>query len=1048
MQQPRPRLTFLSVVVMELALAGCVAGVRSIPSEADAGGMGTAGSAGGGGTGGVGPVNSGAGGRIACDGAASCKLPIPEGCGDGINNQGGIEVCDDGNTLAGDGCNGACQVEPNWTCPPAGPCTRSFVCGDGAINPGEVCDDGNSADGDGCNATCTIQDPGYTCTPGRLCVSNAVCGNKRIEPGETCDDGNTLANDGCGRTCILEAGWVCPVPGSPCKRPARCGDGVVNVSLGEVCDDGNTADGDGCSADCTIKGAGCACVPGQLCTCPVVRCGNGTIEGNEQCDDNNAASNDGCSSTCQVERGYICPLTRAPCIPNCGDGIVIGNEQCDPGVNVPNMNLACSSTCRWNPGWACTGNPPTECHATVCGDGKKEGSESCDDGNSMPFDGCSSDCQNEPSCPNIGPCTPKCGDGVLLGEACEDGNNIDGDGCSSTCMPEAGYTCTRPALGDRILVPIVYRDFLQAHIDFEPGVMGKTTATTGLVGALLDAQDKPTFAGVAGGPAGISTAATFAQWYRDVTGVNHTTASKLTLWSNGLGAFVNRFGANGEQWALTAQAFFCGNVGSELLDPVTNAPIPCTFRFGPTECDTHRAAGEILLSCFIPANNPTAWNAIFQTGVLDGNPLFFPVDGDPFTPVAERSAATVPPPYSGPGNNFPAEAGTPPPLHNFHFTSEVHYWFPFDATQTYLLDFLGDDDVWVFVNKHLAVDLGGIHTPVGGTITISAANAGTFGMMNGNVYEIEVFQAERQKTSSSYKLTLSGFNGALSQCIPICGNGIVTAGEQCDNGTQNGPGYNQCTTACRLGPYCGDGHVDAPNEDCDNGINNDAYGSGTGCGPGCKLPARCGDGVVQAAYGETCDDGINDGRYAGCTPDCQRAGTCGDGQTQSPQESCDDGANDGTYGTCGDPSQPLPNCGPAPRCGDGVLDDAYGEQCEPTSANDPNCTAVCRRPGVCGDAVTTPPEQCDYGTSGNDGSYGGCSPGCVRAPYCGDGIKNGPEECDDGILDNSYGGCSPQCKLAPHCGDGVVQVGYEQCDLGAANGPDSLCTTTCQMLIP
>jgi fibro-slime domain-containing protein len=1036
-----PRVAFLSLfaaLTASLALAGCLAGVDPLPADGGAAGGGGQRATGSGGASGPANGDASGGGPPPCDGSASCRLPIPPGCGDGINNQAGIETCDDGNTLAGDGCNGACQVEPNWTCPPAGACTRAFTCGDGAINPGEVCDDGNAIDGDGCNATCTVQDPGYTCTPGVRCTSNAVCGNRRIEPGETCDDGNTRAADGCGATCILESGWVCPVPGSPCARPARCGDGVVNVTLGEVCDDGNVTDGDGCSADCAIRGAGCSCVPGQRCVCPEVRCGNGTIEGAERCDDGNAAAGDGCSATCQIERGYACPLTRAPCVPACGDGILIGNEQCDPGINVANMNLACSSSCRWNPGWACTGTPVTECHATVCGDNKKEGTESCDDGNSAPFDGCSSDCQNEPSCAN-GACTARCGDGVLLGEACEDGNNLNGDGCSSTCQPEAGYTCTRPPLGDHIQVPVVYRDFLQAHADFEPGVSGKTTATTGLAGAMLDTEGKPVFAGAAGAGA-ITSAATFAQWYRNVAGVNHVTPARMTLWSNGAGAFVNRYGANGEPWPVTLTAYYCGNVGSETLDPVTGAAIPCTSRFGATDCTTNLALGYKLLQCIAGAANYTA---IFQTAALDGNPLFFPIDADPFTPVAERSAASIPPPYAA---NWPMETGTP--LHNFHFTSEVRYWFPYDATQTYVLDFLGDDDVWVFVNKRLAVDLGGIHTPVQGNITISAANAASFAMTNGNVYEIAVFQAERQKTSSSYKLTLSGFNGALSQCKPTCGNSIVTAGEQCDNGAQNLGGYNQCTPDCRLGPYCGDGHVDSPNEQCDNGRNDDAYGAGTGCGAGCKLPARCGDGVVQTEYGETCDDGVNDGSYTGCTPLCQRAGTCGDGVTQSPQESCDDGANDGSYGTCGNPSQPLPNCGPAPRCGDGVLDDAYGEQCEPTSSNDPSCTAACRRPGVCGDAVTTPPEQCDYGTSGNSGEYGGCAAGCVRAPYCGDGVKNGPEECDDGILDNRYGGCSPQCKLAPHCGDGVIAPAYEQCDDGPANGPSGLCTATCRSVIP
>ena len=1017
MSQLVSRLTFLGFALAGIGLAGCLAGTHETSKTGAAGNGGPSGGGGAGpGTGGS-AGSIGTGGTLSCDGSAACTLRVPEGCGDGINNQGGIEACDDGNTLAGDGCNGACQVEPNWTCPPAGACTRSFKCGDSIINPGEVCDDGNTADGDGCSADCATQTPGYDCTPGKLCTKTTVCGNKRVEAGETCDDGNAQGGDGCSAACALESGWACPAPGSPCVRAARCGDGIVNVTMGEVCDDGNTADGDGCSHDCTIKGAGCSCVPGQKCVCPTVRCGNGTIEGTETCDDGNATSNDGCSATCQLERGYTCPLRNAPCLPDCGDGIVIGNEQCDPGINVTNMKQACSTTCRWNPGWACTGSPPTECHATKCGDGKKEGSEGCDDGNTVPYDGCSETCQVEPSC-GSGACTSKCGDGVRLGEACDDGNTQSGDGCSATCQVESGYTCTQPALGNSVQVPVVYRDFLFAHPDFEPGATGQTAAATGLVATMLDTAGKPVFAGAAG--AGyITSATTFAQWYRDVSGTNHTTATTMTLWNNGAGAYVNRWGPNGEQWLDNTNQTWCDNTscancGTPPAGMICQQPCP---GWGNAE------------ACFVT-----------QTG-QDGTPVFFPVDADTFTPAAERTAATIPPPYG----NWENEAGKP--LHNFSFTSEVRYWFPYDSTKSYKLDFLGDDDVWLFVNRRLAVDLGGIHTPAPGTITIGAANAATFGMTNGNVYEIAVFQAERQTTSSSYKLTLTGFNGAVTLCNPTCGDGVVTAGEQCDNGAKNLGGYNQCTADCKLGPFCGDSHVDAGNEQCDNGTNNDAYGSATGCGPGCQLPARCGDSLVQTEYGETCDDGVNDGRYTGCTSQCQRAGYCGDGKVQSPQETCDDGANDGTYGTCGDPSQPLPNCGPAPRCGDGVVQDAYGEQCEPTSSNDPTCTAACRRPGVCGDGVVVAPEQCDYGATGNTGAYGGCSPGCIRAPYCGDGVKNGPEECDDGILDDSYGGCSAQCKLAPHCGDGIVDVGYESCDNGTANGPTGSCTTTCKFNI-
>jgi len=466
-------------------------------------------------------------------------------------------------------------------------------------------------------------------------------------------------------------------------------------------------------------------------------------------------------------------------------------------------------------------------------------------------------------------------------------------------------------------------------------------------------------------------------------------------------------------------------------------PIPCTFKFGTTNCDTDLAAGYKMLSCTASGGN---WVAVFQTGTLDGTPTFFPIDDVPSAQLETMPATLPPPDYV---MSWTTE--TPTVHHNFSFTSEIRYWFPYDSSKSYKLDFVGDDDLWMFVNKKLAVDIGGIHTPQSGTITISSANAANFGLTNGNVYEVEVFQAERQTTSSSFKLTLSGFNAGTSACGPICGDHVVTPPEQCDNGTANNTGgYNKCTPDCKLGPFCGDGMV-TDSEECDNGTNSDAYGAKSGCGPGCKLPARCGDSLVQTDYGEQCDLGANNtGAYGGCTSQCQSAGYCGDGKVQNPQEQCDDGANDGTYGHCGDPTMPLPNCLLGPRCGDGIVQDAYGEECEPTSSNDPNCTAACKKPGVCGDGLVTAPEQCDYGSTMNDGSYGGCSPGCILAPHCGDGVKNGPEDCDDGVNDNSYGGCSPQCKLAAHCGDGHTDTGYEQCDDGVNNGPTGNCSTVCK----
>ena len=571
---------------------------------------------------------------------------------------------------------------------------------------------------------------------------------------------------------------------------------------------------------------------------PGPNCGNGVLTSDEACDDGNTVSNDGCANNClSVEPGFSCVTPGKPCRPvaRCGDGLVVFPEQCDDNNKI--NGDGCSDGCKMEIGWKCDGSPST-CSHTTCGDNKIEGAEGCDDGNSMPFDGCSSDCQNEPTCKGSSACTSRCGDGIVLGaEGCDDGNNIDGDGCSSDCKVETGFKCTQPDLGDKMLVPVVYRDF-KFHVptDFEAKVTGQNNASLGMVSADLDADGKPVFTSITGGAIMVESKASFAEWYRNTSSVNHATPTKLALWNNGHGAYVNRYGANGEQWNVTTIANWCGSVGQELNGQ------PCSFQYqksdsnptgGETDCQKMEDLGYTQLpgSCYADGGTNKAYYIVSK---VDGNPLFFPVDGDTFTPASELTAAQIP---SVPANlydatnSWPYETGKP--LHNFSFTSEVRYWFKYESGKTYQLDFVGDDDVWLFINKHLAVDLGGIHTPVQGSVTVDAAMASKLGLANGNVYEAAVFQAERQTTSSSYKLTLSGFNAAPSDCRAMCGDGILAIGEECDDGASNGTGgYGACSSNCTLGAFCGDGISQPENgEDCDDGGNNGLPGF---CPSGCR----------------------------------------------------------------------------------------------------------------------------------------------------------------------------------------------------------------------
>ncbi|MCY1059090.1 DUF4215 domain-containing protein [Nannocystis sp. SCPEA4] len=254
-----------------------------------------------------------------------------------------------------------------------------------------------------------------------------------------------------------------------------------------------------------------------------------------------------------------------------------------------------------------------------------------------------------------------------------------------------------------------------------------------------------------------------------------------------------------------------------------------------------------------------------------------------------------------------------------------------------------------------------------------------------------------------------------------CGTASCSATDTTTTGTSADPPTTEPV-------LCGNAEID-PGETCDDGqdctagvCNSDEYTGEKHCNTTCSgiYPEWCGDKTLQST--ETCDDGDN---TPTCDADCTPV-QCGDGLLNAPAgETCDDGEdNSDAYD---DPPDQVPcntSCtGSAPHCGDGVCQ----EQVEDTTCDD--CT--------CGDGIISPSEPCDAGMNGTPADSETCDDDCTPVE-CGDGHHNpaAGEGCDDGnqIDDECRNDCTG-------CGDGTLQAG-EECDDGN-DVDDDACSNAC-----
>ena len=356
----------------------------------------------------------------------------------------------------------------------------------------------------------------------------------------------------------------------------------------------------------------------------------------------------------------------------------------------------------------------------------------------------------------------------------------------------------------------------------------------------------------------------------------------------------------------------------------------------------------------------------------------------------------------------------------------------------------------------------------------------------------------------------------LSVCTGgFCGDDIIQTGggEDCDGdnlanmtcvGLSLGLGTLRCmdtcrwdTSGCEENAVCGDGTVASPYEQCEpenlNGescLSRGFYGGDLACADDCRAfdeasceaEGRCGDSMIQSAYGEVCEEGDlgeatceSLGYYGGepaCADDCLSVdvtgceGRCGDGVVETAQgEECDGSAigegsceTEGFYEgalTCGDDCRYVTD-GCHLFCGDGEIQTAYGEVCDGADLSGQTCVGLGHYGGELACAV-------DCRSLDESGCSGRCGDGIVnptQGEEC-DGAAMGTGTC---VTEGFYEGdltCGSDCRYITSgcsgtCGDLMIQTAFgEDCEgadlnaqtcltlnYGQASGALS-CTTDC-----
>ncbi|EGG23802.1 glycoside hydrolase family 63 protein [Cavenderia fasciculata] len=363
---------------------------------------------------------------------------------------------------------------------------------------------------------------------------------------------------------------------------------------------------------------------------------------------------------------------------------------------------------------------------------------------------------------------------------------------------------------------------------------------------------------------------------------------------------------------------------------------------------------------FSPDYTPSKINRYLNTSILLAkkgdyyeykNDFFFPIDG--------TSSAKLG--FDAEGYKLYYDVPNANQYHNYHFCLKMNSFFKFRLTSPPMqFNFRGDDDVWVYINNKLAMDLGGLHYYADGSIVFDTMKAQELGLTDDGVYSFDFYYCERQTTGShmgfqiNFPLDCSQTdycgvcNGAgeccdvNKACVKYAGNKCMDA--KCPAWNTNIPDLSQMSNYC---VYTNRSY-DSMNDKCSFYTCDPATGNPKKNPSPCdKLPCQsstCTNGAVGCVYTPTCVP-ANSCEVVKCAADgvtCNRSPKTCTSTDVCKKYSCDTSRPDG--------------CTSQPTCPTVIVENGVVNKCKYGTCNPANTTNPCviNEIANCNDCSGTP----------------------------------------------------------------------------------------------